>query len=67
MTMKGQVTKVIDDPGYINCTVQLAQPMPPSGTQVNVQVNSVQVEKQGGGEFRGGNPPKAPEHGEHKK
>jgi hypothetical protein len=45
VTIQGQVVKVLDDPNYINCTVQLAQLMPPAGTQVNVQLNTAQVVK----------------------
>lgn len=55
VTLKGEVVKVLDDPGYINCTVKLAHPMPPSGAEVSVQCNSAQVEKQGGGEPKGDN------------
>lgn len=44
--VRGQVTKVLEDPGYINCTVQVQQPMPPAGTIVNLQLNTQQVEKQ---------------------
>jgi len=47
--IKGEVVKVLDDPGYINCTVKLTQQMPPSGAETMVQCNTAQLEKQGGG------------------
>lgn len=60
MTIKGEVTKLIEDPNFVNCTVKLTQTMPPSGTEVNLQLNSAQVEKSGGGgggESKGAQPP----------
>ena len=48
VVIKGEVVHVLDDPNYINCTVKLAQPMPPSGAQTTVQLNTAQLEKQGG-------------------
>jgi len=48
VTIKGEVTRVLDDPNFINCTVKLAQQMPPSGTQVNLELNTAQLEKTGG-------------------
>jgi len=47
--IKGEVTKVLDDPNFVNCTVTLSKQMPPSGTEVNVQLNTAQLEKQGDG------------------
>src|SRR5215831_7621061 len=49
VTIKGEVVTVLDNPNYVNCTVKLAQQMPPAGTETNVQLNTAQVEKQGGG------------------
>lgn len=69
VTLVGEVTKVLEDPGYINCTVKLKQSMPPSGTETNIQVNTVQVEKKGGdGGGKGPDKPKEeqppqPSHG----
>lgn len=54
VTLKGEVTKVLDDPNFVNCTVKLAKSMPPSGTETNLQVNTAQLEKQGGGNGGGG-------------
>lgn len=48
VTIKGEVVKVLEDPNYINCTVKLAQNMPPSGAETNLQLNTAQVEKTGG-------------------
>ena len=48
VTIKGEVVKVLDDPNYINCTVKLAQQMPPAGTETTLQLNTAQVEKTGG-------------------
>ena len=48
VTLKGEVVKVLDDPNYLNCTVKLAAPMPPSGAQTNLQVNTTQLEVAGG-------------------
>jgi hypothetical protein len=52
--IKGEVTKVLDDPNFINCTVKLAQQMPPAGTEVNLQLNTAQLEKEGGAGGEGG-------------
>lgn len=56
MTIKGEITKLIEDPNFVNCTVKLAQPMPPSGAETTFQLNTAQVEKSGGskgGESKG--------------
>lgn len=50
VTLVGEVTKILEDPGYINCTVKLQHPMPPSGSETNILVNTVQLEKKGGGD-----------------
>lgn len=48
VTLVGEVTKVLEDPNFVNCTVKLQKPMPPSGTETNLQLNTVQLEKKGG-------------------
>jgi len=67
VVIKGEVVKVLDDPNFVNCTVRLSQQMPPSGTEINVQLNTAQVEKQGGSEgasSKGAEKPEAqPPHG----
>jgi hypothetical protein len=55
--IKGEVTKVLEDPNFVNCTVKLAQQMPPAGTETNLQLNTAQLEKTGGskgGDSKGG-------------
>ena len=49
VTMTGEVTKVVEDPNFVNCTVNLQQSMPPSGTETNLQLNTAQLTKKGGG------------------
>lgn len=44
VTLKGKVTKVTEEPNYINCTVQLDIPMPPAGTEVSINLNTAQLE-----------------------
>lgn len=44
--IRGTVETVDENPNYINCTVKLDEPMPPSGAEVKVQLNSAQVEDQ---------------------
>lgn len=44
VVIKGTVETVTEDPNYINCTVKLDEPMPPSGAEVRVQVNTAQLE-----------------------
>jgi hypothetical protein len=43
--IRGKLTTVLDDPNYVNCTVQLNQQMPPSGAETNLQMNTAQIEK----------------------
>lgn len=50
VTIKGSLIDLLDDPDYINCTVLLDQQMPPSGTQVRIDLNTQQVVKEGPGE-----------------
>lgn len=45
--IKGHVIDVIEDPNYLNCTVQLDQQLPPSGAQMKIDLNTQQVVKQG--------------------
>ena len=59
VVIKGEVIHVLDDPNFINCTVKLAQQMPPSGAETTVQCNTAQLEKQGGGAKK---PPSPPMH-----
>lgn len=45
VSLKGTVVGVNDlSPYYLNCWVQLDQPMPPSGAQIHVGVNTQMVE-----------------------
>lgn len=45
MLIKGSLIHVKDDSNYLNCTVKLAQPMPPSGAEIELTLNTVQLEK----------------------
>ena len=56
--IKGEVTKVLEDLNFVNCTVKLAQQLPPTGAETNLQLNTVQVEKAGGPKKE--QPPAAP-------
>ena len=56
VTLVGEVTKLSPDPNYVNCTVKLQKPMPPAGTETNLQVNTAQLVKKGGD---GGDKPQA--------
>lgn len=44
MLIKGAVIHVADDPNFLNCTVQLAQHMPPGGSETEIRLNTVQLE-----------------------
>lgn len=59
VVMKGEVVKVLDDPNYLNCTVRLAQQMPPTGADTTLQLNTAQLEKTGGGGEEEGKEPKS--------
>ena len=48
VTIKGEVTQVSEDPNFVNCTVKLMQTMPPSGAEINLPLNTAQLEKVGG-------------------
>lgn len=50
VTLKGSLVDLLDDPNYINCTVQLDQQMPPGGTELRIDLNTQQVVKQGSGQ-----------------
>jgi hypothetical protein len=50
VVLTGRVIDLIDDPNYINCTVLLDREMPPSGMQIRLDLNTVQVTKAGAGE-----------------
>lgn len=54
---------VLEDPNFVNCTVKLQKTMPPSGTETNLQLNTVQVEKKGGdgGGSKGGGQAQQPQ------
>jgi hypothetical protein len=54
VVIKGEVTKVLDNPNYINCTVKLAKPMPPSGAEMNIELNTAQVENTSSGKPEAG-------------
>jgi len=43
VTITGSLIDLIEDPNYINCTVQLDQQMPPSGAQVRIDLNTQQL------------------------
>lgn len=45
--IQGKVIDLVEDPNYINCTVQLDQQLPPSGAQLRVDLNTQQLVKQG--------------------
>jgi hypothetical protein len=45
VTVKGSLVSITDEPNYINCEVKLDQPMPPSGAEVKIQINTKQVVK----------------------
>lgn len=47
VTLKGQITDIIENPNYINCTVRLDQPMPPSGAPFSLFLNTAQLVKDG--------------------
>lgn len=61
VTIKGEVVKVLEDPNYINCTVKLAQQMPPAGTETTVQLNTAQLEKAGGSKSEAPSPLQPPQ------
>lgn len=44
VVIKGSVTHVLDNPNYLNCTVQLAQQLPPAGSETQIQLNTAQLE-----------------------
>lgn len=47
VTIKGKVIDILEDPNYINCTVKLDQQLPPSGAEIQINLNTLQVVKQG--------------------
>ena len=47
VTIQGKIIDIVEDPNYLNCTVQLDQQLPPSGAQVKVDLNTQQLVKQG--------------------
>jgi hypothetical protein len=44
VTIKGEVVKVSDDPNFLNCTVKLAHTLPPTNSEVNLTLNTAQLE-----------------------
>lgn len=51
VVLKGSIVDLLEgQQNYINCTVLLDQQLPPSGTQVYVDLNSQQLIKQGPGQ-----------------
>lgn len=48
--IKGCVISLSEDVDFINCVIKLDEPMPPSGAEVKVQLNSRQIEKASGEE-----------------
>jgi len=58
--IKAEVLKVSDDPNFLNCTVKLAQQMPPGGTETQMQLNTAQMENQSAGQEGGAKPPQKP-------
>ena len=62
VVIKAEVVKVDDSPNFLNCTVKLAQQMPPGGTETQMQLNTAQVENQSAGEeSKSGSKDKPPE------
>lgn len=45
VTIKGKLTAVSENPNYLNCTVQLDQQLPPSGSEMTIQLNTQQLVK----------------------
>lgn len=43
--IKGTVFSMAEDLNYLNCVVQLAEPLPPTGADHKISVNSKQIEK----------------------
>lgn len=47
VTIPATVTTVKDDLNYVNCTVELEHPLPPTGAKISQSLNSQQLEKVG--------------------
>lgn len=46
VTVAGVLTVVDENPTYLNCTVLLDQPLPPTMSETNIRLNTQQVVKQ---------------------
>ncbi len=49
VTLTGRVLDVTEDPNFLNCTVQLAKPMPPTGAQIKINLNTAMLTREGEG------------------
>lgn len=45
VTIKGKLTAVSENPNYLNCSVLLDQQLPPSGSEMTINLNTQQLVK----------------------